>query len=644
MTLTDENRTDTICQATQHAMLIPWGRFSRYLDLSKRLRAAVNLRRHKDATPGGDLVLEFGLASLAGYEQLQDLNLGPHPLAKDQAVQDEWDIQFRHYTTVSRFLYALDETNVAQVQAVLDAIMRPYIERAVHKVLCRQACLTLCSDLTGRPVSAYSFTYPPDAVFGYMANQLRKGHQAVLVTLKGLDCRVHIAAFHHSGNTVAKGCLHESVETAEARLGCRPSRRTELVRKRIATLASTKMAQKKRWVEAQRLVIRQQIERQICLGNQLQALQPQLAELEARYTGKVVRPHSKLAQARKRKASWERQLLSALDREAQARGVLCGHQQRLEQLTAERDTLVNWLAQLEVDNATNPNPVRMRWLLDGGFGDAENVTYLIEMGYDLYTIAHNGKTTQALCKQVPDGAQWTQAGVRTQALDMARHKLGDCPYPVRLTLLRWQEGDTFKYSTLVSFSDVDALPTADLFPTYHQRQDVEAGIKQGKGTFSFTKLHVRSPAGIRLLGQFALVFWPNFVRWAADWLVDQIRDDTERFTQVLRQVRTQVRVAANTPAVVLTNASGQMLEFSADGPFAGVQIQLDNPFVYQFPMPLFNAKQQQWPVSSESVKEQLSAMIADRVSLSLAGPSVTQLDAGLPEKVPKNRVLERLVL
>jgi hypothetical protein len=305
---------------------------------------------------------------------------------------------------------------------------------------------------------------------------------------------------------------------------------------------------------------------------------------------------------------------------------------------------LNWLAQLEVDNATNPNPVRTRWLLDGGFGDAKNVTYLIEMGYDLYTIAHNGKVTQALCKEVPDHAQWTQAGARTQALDMARHKLGDCPYPVRLTLLRWKEGDTFKYSTLISFSDVEALPTAELFPTYHQRQDVEAGIKQGKGTFSFTKLHIRSPAGIRLLGQFALVFWPNFVRWAADWLVDLVCDDTERFTKVLRQVRTQVRIAANTPAVVLTNASGQLLEFSANGPYEGVYIQLDRPFVYQYPMPLFKAAQQQWPFSSESVKEQLSTMITDRDILSFAGLLTAQLDAGLPEKVPKNQVPERLML
>ena len=161
MTLTDEDRTDTICQATQHAMLIPWGRFSRYLDLSEQLRAAIALPRQKGAAPGGDLVLEFGLASLAGYEQLQDLNLGPHPLTKDQAVQDEWNVQCRHYTTVSRFLYTLDETDVARVQAALDAIMEPYIARTMHDVLCHQEYLTLCADLTGRSVSSYSFTYPP---------------------------------------------------------------------------------------------------------------------------------------------------------------------------------------------------------------------------------------------------------------------------------------------------------------------------------------------------------------------------------------------------------------------------------------------------------------------------------------------------
>ena len=638
MTSTIENRPLTICQATQHGLLIPWGRFARYLKLSPRLRAAVPPRRHKDALSGGDLILEFGLASLSGYEHLEDLNLGAHPLAKDQAVQDAWDIEFRHYTTVSRFLYELDEADVGQVQAELEAMMRPYIRSALHEALCHQECLTLCGDLTGRPVSAYSTTYPPDAVFGYMANQLCKGHQAVLVTLKGLHHRVHIVAFHHPGDTVSGTCLREMVEATETRLGCRPRRRTELVHLRIEMIEA-QIAQKRCWIAAQQAIIREQIERQVRLGDQLQAIRPRLAELEARYTGKRVRANSQLAQARKRKASWERQLRSALEQESQARRALEQHQQRLEALIATRDALLNWLAQLEVDNATCPNPVRVRWLLDGGFGDAANVTYLIEMGYDVYTMAHNGKTTQALLKDVPGDAVWIQVGVRTQALDTDRHELGDCAYPVRLTLLRWSVGDEFRHSTLISFSDAEQLPTADLFPTYHERQDVEAGIKQGKGTFGFTKLHVRSAAGIRLLGQFALVFWPNFVHWAADWLADQVQD---HFAQVLQQVHTQVRVAANTPAIVHTNASGQMVEFATDGPYAGAQIRLDGPFAYQFPMPLFQTWEQLWPVSSESVKEQLSAILADKASPSLADLLFAPASANLLEKVPEYGLVERL--
>jgi len=250
MTLTNENRPLTICQVTQHAMLIPWGRFARHLKLSQPLRAVAPPRHHQDAISGGDLILEFGLASLSGCDYLADLSLGAHPLTKDQAVQDAWDKEFRHYTTVSRFLYELSEADVERVQAELAAIMQPYIRSAAHEALCHQECLTLCGDLTGRPVSAYSTTYPPDAVFGYMANRLCKGHQAVLVTLKGLRHRVHVVTFHHSGDTVSGACLREMVEATEARLGCHPRQRTELVRLRIE-MVEAQIAQRQRWIAAQ---------------------------------------------------------------------------------------------------------------------------------------------------------------------------------------------------------------------------------------------------------------------------------------------------------------------------------------------------------------------------------------------------------
>jgi hypothetical protein len=634
MTLTTEDDLELVWQMTQHAMLVAWGRFSRHLQLSERLRAAVKLKRHQDATPAGDLILEFGLASLAGYEHLEDLNLGAHPLVGDQAIADAWDIEFRHYTTVSRLLYGLDEAAVKQVEAELEAILRPYLAQTVHEVLRQQAYLTLCGDLTGRPVSAYSVTYPPDTVFGYMANRLCKGHQAALVTLKGQRHRVHVMASHQPGNTVSGPCLQEMVTETERRLGCRPRRRTELVRERIAALEA-KIRDKERWGERQQGAIRQQIERQIRLGEQLQRLRTEISQLEPKYQGRCVRPYSALARAQQRKASKQGQLLSALQQEEQARRTLKRHQQHLEALQQEREALVRRLAQLEVDNATLPNPVRMRWLLDGGFGDAVNVCYLIEMGYDLYTIAHNGQTTQVLRKEVAADAVWTKVSGRTEALDMSRHQLGQCPYPVRLTLLRWPGDDTLNYSTLISFSEIEQLPLPDLFPTYHQRQDVEAGIKQGKGTFSFTKLRVRSAAGIALLGQFALVFWPNFVHWAADWLADQVHCGADRLDPLWQRVRTQVRVAANTPAVVLTSPAGQWLQFDADGPFAGVEISLDGPFHYQLPLPLYQTWHQLWPISSSSVKEQLATIVAKRFRHPAPDGPVIQPYSGQPEKIPK---------
>lgn len=272
--------------------------------------------------------------------------MGAHPLAGDQAVADAWDIQFRHYTTVSRLLYELDEAAIEQVEAELEAIMRPYLSQTVNEVLRQQESLTLCGDLTGRPVSAYSVTYPPDTVFGYMANQLHKGHQAALVTLKGEHHRVHVLASHHAGNTVSGPCLQEMVEETERRLGCRPRRRTELVRGRLATLEA-KIRAKEDGCAGQQRTIRQQIERQVRLGGQLRTLKQEISQLEAHYQGRMVRPYSALARAQQRKASKQGQLLSALDQEAQARRALKRHQQHLETMQQERARLVQWLAQLE---------------------------------------------------------------------------------------------------------------------------------------------------------------------------------------------------------------------------------------------------------------------------------------------------------
>ncbi len=608
MTLTTEAETDLVCQMTQHAMLVAWGRFARQLAVSQRLRSALSRKRHQDACPLGDLILELGLASLAGLAYLRDLNLGAQPLIKDQAVADAWDIQFRHYTQVSRVLAELTEATVAEAEGVLVAVMSPYLRRAVHEVLCQQAVLTLCGDLTGRPVSATSTTYPPEAVFGYMARQLCRGHQAALVTLKGVSHRVHVTTFQRPGDTVSKSCLRQMVDQTEQRLGCRPQRRTALVKERLVHLEA-KIAQTLGWAQAQERLVRQHLERQVRLQWQLDHLAVEIVRLEADYQGKEVRPRSLLSQARQRQAGWLKQCQSARRQEAQARQVLTTHQARLDQLRTQREQVAHYLAQLEADNATLVYPVRMRWLLDGAFSDGQNLSYLIELGYDVYTIG-NGQTTLALLEQLPPQAPWERLRDQIEALEMPPQPVGECPYPLRLTLLRWSSDQRLRHSTLLSFSDQDKLPLSDLFMTYQQRQDVEAGIKQGKSVFSFTKLRLRSAAGIALLGQFALFFWPNFVHWAAEWLAHQVQQPADPFAQLLQHVRTQVRIAAHTPAVVLTTPAGQLLQFDPDGPLTGVEINLDGPLAYQLPMPLFQAWEQLWPISASSVKEHLATLTA----------------------------------
>lgn len=93
--------------------------------------------------------------------------------------------------------------------------------------------------------------------------------------------------------------------------------------------------------------------------------------------------------------------------------------------------------------------------------------------------------------------------------------------------------------------------------------------------------------------------------------MNQVHDDNDRFSQLLQQVRLQVRVAVKTQAGVLTNPDGHLLQFDQDGPLAGVKINLDGPFAYQYPMPLFQTGQQLWPISSVSVKECLATLVAN---------------------------------
>jgi hypothetical protein len=197
-------------QRTEHGMMVAWEYFSRLLHLAEQLRQRVTVPGHHENIPAADLILAFSLLLLSGSSQLQDLNQGASPLTKDEAVRETWDLQWGHYTSVSRALKVATADTVAEVVAALDEISQPFIEQEVAAVALRGQGLLLYADLSGRPVSAYSESYP-EARWGHICNSLVLGHQHAVISLQGQTHRIQLAGFLHPGDVVAQPCLRELV-------------------------------------------------------------------------------------------------------------------------------------------------------------------------------------------------------------------------------------------------------------------------------------------------------------------------------------------------------------------------------------------------------------------------------------------------
>jgi hypothetical protein len=575
-------------QRTEHAMLVAWGDFARSLRLAERMRQQVVISRHHENLPGADLILEYGLLFLAGGTELQDLNLGPRPLVKDTAVQEAWDIQFGHYTSVSRALYAAADETVGQVVSVLDEVSQPFLAAEVEALAARGQELLLLADLSGREVSAYSSSYP-EARWGHSGNTVALGHQHAVITLQGRAYRLHLAGFLHPGDTVSQHCLRELLLAAERRLGCRPRRRVELVQGRLQAIRwqlhqyRVRMSQQGEAWEAERA-------RQRTLEEQLAAQEQRLAEWEARQGAQPVGPYSQLAKARRQRASWQRQLACSQRREEAIRRKIARCQQQIDHLRPEEEALQQWLATLLADNAANRNPVLIRIVLDGGFSGGDNLAYLIEMGYNVLAVG-KGTSAQAARREVPPDGPWTPVTPQVELWEGPPAIIGQCPYPLRRVLQHWQAGAKERYSLFLQYPAHAAWPLAEIFVSYHQRQHVEAGVKQGKSVFGGRGVRIRSPAGLELLNQFAFVFWPNFVHWATDWLRPRVRQSSKMFEAVLQTVKTQVRVATQTAATLFIAPGSRVLAFCPEGPYPGVRLELGGIYAFQLPLPLFRCQE-----------------------------------------------------
>ena len=585
--------TITESKPTQHAMLIVWGHFARTIGLLERL-AQVPIGQKTVRRAPQEKLVEFQLGLLVGIEYLTDLSAGAAPLVNDAEVAAAWKLSsLADASGVSRTLGACDDETVAALGAVLDAVGQPFLDRAVSDVRQRHETLVLDADLTGRPVSSTSQTFP-GAAFGYMDGEVRLGYQLAQICVQTqLFGRQWLSAQHHPGNTVSATCLGQLLQEAERRLGGHPRRRVELVRQRLRR-CEQKIGEAQVGLTPDHERVTAQAQRVQRLTEQIRQAEVQIeawrdAPLSTRQAG----PRSKLTRLQKQLVGWRNQLARAQTHWVQAQAVAERRRQRrqaeVEDYQAERQQLQERYERLCQENSHQAHPLPCRIRLDAGFASGENLTELLELGYEVDTKSANPALVQALRNRVTAEMTWTPVGKNAEMIGWPDYTLHTCPYPLAVGLERFHTPQGVRYAALIRYQDTPPSGGPDLgqwFHDYNGRQTIEAGNKEEKTTFKVQHLMSRSLAGIRIQALLT-VFAANFVRWADEWIRPRVEHSTRRFDTILASPKRLVRIAANSPATVERANGRELVCFSPLSSFAGVVIRLSGVLGRQLPLPLF---------------------------------------------------------
>ena len=578
-------------EITYHAMLIAWGQFAQSNGLIQAMEG-VHLHQKTVVHRPQTKILEFFVAVLAGLAHLKDLSLSAHPIDQDQAVAKAWgQSAWANYSGVSRTLTSLRQEEAEQVAAVLDQITQPILAGEVMKALSLAGRLTYDGDLTGRPVSNSSSTYP-NADYGHMDDAIQLGYQAAMVSVHSPTYgRLWLSVMPHPGNTASCTQAEAMVRAAEAKTGLRPWRRTDLLQGRLQGVIAERRSREEQveaveaaltTAQAQEAETRQQLDPQRALVIQLEAEYAQRQRPE--------RPHSALGRARHQLGLLERRQARLAKKVPKLQKQLARRQEQAALCQAQEAQLQQRLAQFEAENRANDYPIQADFRLDAGFGVRENVALLIEMGYQVYTKPCGDWLTPRL-KRWADGRQdWTRVGKNGEMIAWEDATLHDFPYPLDVALERFWVGGKEKYATLVHFGgDPVTTDLPQWFGRYNARQTIEAGIKEGKGVFEMHHLKVRSAPALYLQEQFA-VFAANFVRWAAHWLAAQCPQLPPGWEDTTRpKVKEQVKVGAHTSAWVNWQEQGCLLRFTDRSVFAGRSLKLTRCWAVQLPLPFWES-------------------------------------------------------
>jgi hypothetical protein len=581
-------------QYTDHALLVGLGMFGHQIGLFEALdevqfpgRVYKRFLQRK--------LRELMAALAAGYQNLQDIDLAPDAIRADPLVVAAWDAQgFAHYTGVSRGIRRADATTVSDLQAALERISAPFLTRDLEEALAVGHPLRLEGDTTGLSTTADM----PGVEPGLIEGRLQPGFHMASVSLRTPMYRVMLGSAHFNGKKVSCQTLDTLIRLAEQRVG-HPRRCVELLYAQLDVLKQEESRWRDKAQRAQVRAAQRYEERAWELHFRIRETEQELVKWGAKQAGREVRPHSRLAQAHRHRQTYRRWQTSARHRQHKAQQTARRFLGQAEQVQERRQGLQERIARYEEENRTNLQPLEIVFSVDGGFGTPENVALLTELGYEVITKAHGRTATPHLKRDVNPSTVWDPINSITQATESHRTQFGRCPYPVRLILTRQQRGDQVRHSTLV-ISPPDAawgrgpgliryrLDTAGSVHFYNHRQDIEAGIKEFKGTFYLGHMRFFPAEAVQIQEQL-ITFLPNLIRWAIRYY---FRPNAihlpNRADRGLDQLKDVVRVAMRSQAEVQHEAGGCVLKFVPKGAFAGLVIDLRQAYAFQLSLPLFS--------------------------------------------------------
>ena len=574
-------------QLTHHAMLIPWGQFAQCLGLTEQISAIPIKQKTVEHSPQAK-ILEFLVANLAGLGHLKEISLSAHPLDQDNVVAQAWgQTSWADYSGVSRTLASLTCQETENILSVLASISQPFIDKEAILALRQEGRLILDGDLSGRPVSDTSRTYS-EVAFGHMDDQVHLGYQAALVSLQSPTYgRLWLSVTQHPGDTVSCTEAEPMIRRSEAILGLHPTRRVDMLRKRLEVLTGCQSSLQEALEKAKESleVARHSLEDVI---QQVIQWEQYVQETEMIYQEqqRLVRPHSKLAQNRTRLACYQKRQKRREALLSQAERRLKRQQNEWQTWQNEMDLLRQRLHHFEQDNQANTTPIQAIFRLDAGFGTVENMALLIEMGYEVYSKPHGNWLTGRLIHWVNEQSQWERVGQNAEMVAWPAMKLPDFPYPLDIALERFHTGEKVRLGGLIHFGQ-DPV-TANLttwFECYNQRQTIEAGNKEEKQVFELHHLKVRSRSGI-LLQEHFVAFAANFVRWATLWLLEDCANAPEAWLDPAHpHLKEQVKVGAQSLAWVSWFEQGCLLRFEDHNVFAGRSLKVKKQWSFQLALP-----------------------------------------------------------